>query len=209
MPLQPFEIEVHPAPLPPKVAAWLASAQQRIDAFFADPAHVSGVGFIPSDYELVFGALASLARTEAGRLRFCEWGSGFGVVVGLAALLGMEAHGIEIDVRLCAAARELLAQHGLAAEIAAGSFVPEDYEPPPRLADLETRTVLGQPDAYDQLSRDADEFDVVFAYPWPGEEELYLDLFRRCADQGAVLVTHSRVEGIRAWRKVAARRARH
>lgn len=208
MPLQPFEIEVCPAPLPPPIAAWLAAAQQRIDAFFADPAHVSGMGFIPSDYELVYGALAGFARREVGRLRFCEWGSGFGVVVGLAVLLGMEAYGIEIDGVLCAAARTLLAQRGLAAEIAHGSFVPEDYEPSARLADLDTRTVLGQPDAYDQLSRDLDEFDVVFAYPWPGEEELYLDIFRRYADQGAVLITHSRVEGMRAWRKVAARRAR-
>ena len=208
VPLQPLEIEPVLVPMPPKVTAWLQAAQVRIDAFFVDPAHVSGRGFIPSDYQQVWCTLAGLARTATHRLRFCEWGSGFGVVVGFAVLLGMEAHGIEIDRALCAVARQLLAEHGLGAEIAQGSFVPEDYEPSARLADLDTRTVLGQPDGYDQLSRDLDEFEVVFAYPWPGEEDLYLDLFRRRADYGAVLITHSRVEGMRAWRKVAARSTR-
>ena len=97
VPLQPLEIEPVLVPMPPKVTAWLQAAQVRIDAFFADQAHVSGRGFIPSDYQQVWRTLEGFARTETHRLRFCEWGSGFGVVVGFAVLLGMEAHGIEID----------------------------------------------------------------------------------------------------------------
>ncbi|MCY2956339.1 MAG: hypothetical protein WCR59_01835 [Planctomycetota bacterium] len=206
MPLQPFEIEPAREPMPARAAAWLQAAQVRIDAFFADASHVSGIGFIPSDYDLVWRTLAKFAHGQTGRLRFCEWGSGFGVITGFAALLGMEAHGIEIDACLCSSARELLAANGLRAEIAQGSFIPEDYEPGERLVDLDTRTVFGKRDAYDDLSLALDDFDVLFAYPWPGEDALYKDLFLRRADFSAVLIMHSRVEGMRAWRKVAKRK---
>lgn len=203
MPLVPFEIEPVREPLPPPVAALLAAARARIDAWFARPEHVSGIGFVPSDYEVVWRTLAGLQRQQPDARRFCEWGSGFGVVVGLGALLGLDAHGIELAAELVAASRVLLAGQGLRATIAQGSFVPADYAASERLSDLETRTVLGAADAYDELGRDLDDFEVVFACPWPTEEELYCDLFRRRADWGAVLLTHSRIEGMRAYRKVA------
>ena len=95
-----------------------------------------------------------------------------------------------------------MAAHGLGATIAHGSFLPENDEASEQLADLETRTVLGAADGYDELGCDLDDFEVVFAYPWPTEEELYCELFRRRADYGAVLLTYSRTEGMRAYRKV-------
>ena len=33
------------------------------------------------------------------------------------------------------------------------------------------------PDGYDELELEPDDFDVVFAYPWPGEEQVIFDLF--------------------------------
>jgi len=65
--------------------------------------------------------------------------------------------------------------------------------------------VLQSDDAYDRLERDLDEFDVVFAYPWPEEEKLYRKLFLRHAAEGAVLVVYGQLDGVRALRKVAGR----
>lgn len=205
MPLLPFDLPHVPAPLPAAVATFLADAQRRIDAWFARPEHRAGIGFIPCEPLPVFAALAALRAQDPGARTLLEWGSGFGVVTGLAATLGFTAHGIEIAADLVTEAERLLADHRLRATFAVGSFVPDDYDAE-RDSDFETRTVLGQPAAYDELGRDLDDFDVVFAYPWPTEEELYCDLFRRRANPGAVLVTWSRQEGVRAYRKVAGRR---
>jgi hypothetical protein len=194
-------------PLPARAAAFLADARARIDAWFARPEHQAGIGFIPSDHELVYAALAALRRSHPDGLRLLEWGSGFGAVTGLAASLGFRAHGIEIDAELVAISHELLAAHRLPATIVQGSFVPPGARDDD-LADLETRTVLGEPDAYDELGADLDDFDVVFAYPWPTEEELYCDWFQTNADHGAVLLTYSRLEGMRAYRKIARRAGR-
>ena len=202
MPLVPFHLPPSPAPLPPAALRLLADAKVRLDTFFADAKHQTGIGFIPSDHEAVYRTLAAFAQLQPDARRFCEWGSGFGVITGLAALLGFDAHGLEIDPALVAASRELLAAHGLRAVIAHGSFLPADDEGSERLVDLETRTVLGKDDGYDELGRDLDDFEVVFAYPWPTEEEMYCDVFRRRADYGAVLLTYSRTEGMRAYRKV-------
>jgi hypothetical protein len=155
----------------------------------------------------VFDALCALRQQEPAAERLLEWGSGFGVITGLAAGLGFDAHGIELDATLVPEAERLLAAHRLRATFACGSFVPDDYDAEAS-ADLETRTVLGQPAAYDALGRDLDEFDVVFAYPWPTEEAMYCELFRRRAGHGAILVTYSRQEGVRSYRKLVRRRRR-
>jgi len=202
VPLAPFDITPSPAPLPAAVVTFLAAGKVRLDAFFAAPQHQTGIGFIPSDHEAVYRTLAAFRQTEPAARRFCEWGSGFGVIAGLAAWLGFDVHGIEIDPALVTASRQLLAEHELHAVIAPGSFIPEDDAASEAHADLETRTVLGAADGYAELGRDLDDFEVVFAYPWPTEEELYCELFRRRADYGAVLLTYSRTEGMRAYRKV-------
>lgn len=208
VPLVPFEIEPVQTPLPAGVVAFLASAQATLDAWFARPEHTSGVGFIPSDYELVWRTLAALRRDQPHTRHLLEWGSGFGVVVGLAALLGLEASGIEVDGSLVTASERLLAAHRLRATIAKGSFVPNGLPVRERFFDFETRTVLDAPDAYDELQADLDDFEIVFAYPWPTEEALYCDLFARGADHGAVLLTYSRTEGMRSYRKVGEARER-
>ncbi|MBL8756215.1 MAG: hypothetical protein JNK15_23170, partial [Planctomycetes bacterium] len=108
MPLVPLDLPTLAVPLPAAAATFLGDAQARIDAWFARPQHQSGIGFIPSDHELVYSALAGLRRTEPDARRLLEWGSGFGAVTGLAASLGFEAHGIEIDADLVGTSRELL-----------------------------------------------------------------------------------------------------
>ncbi len=207
MPLVPLELPCLALPQPPAVQGFLAAAQRRIDAWFARPEHRAGHGFIPCDPAPVFDALCALRQQEPAAERLLEWGSGFGVITGLAAGLGFDAHGIELDATLVPEAERLLAAHRLRATFACGSFVPDDYDAEAS-ADLETRTVLGQPAAYDALGRDLDEFDVVFAYPWPTEEAMYCELFRRRAGHGAILVTYSRQEGVRSYRKLVRRRRR-
>lgn len=202
MPLQSFEVTIDPAPLPHDVAALLADAAVRIDAFFARPGTVQGVGFVPSNHEQVYRTLRTLRRAEPDARTFCEWGSGFGVVTGLAALLGFQATGIECDAELVGLSRSLLAAHRLGPTIVHGSFVPDDYARRERLSDLETRTVLSAASAYDDMDAGIDDFAVVFAYPWPTEEDQYKDLFLRHADYGAVLLTWSASEGMRGYRKV-------
>ncbi len=57
------------------------------------------------------------------RARFCEWGSGIGVVTAMAEMLGFEACGIEIDAPLAAASRELLRDFKLSAPIETGDYL--------------------------------------------------------------------------------------
>ena len=66
--------------------------------------------------------MAALAANDIlpGTL-FCEWGSGFGVVTCLAAMLEFDASGIEIESDLVDAAEDLSADFGLAVEFMCGS----------------------------------------------------------------------------------------
>ncbi len=73
--------------------------------------------FVPSNYENAWSTLDALPRG-----RFCEWGSGLGIVTGLAEMLGFEACGIEVDGELCRQSRELFKMHGLKGEIYHGSY---------------------------------------------------------------------------------------
>jgi hypothetical protein len=42
----------------------------------------------------------------------------------------------------------------------------------------------------------------VFAYPWPGEEQVIFDLFADTASVGALLLTYHGIDGVRLQRKV-------
>jgi predicted O-methyltransferase YrrM len=199
------EIEVQPSaapPLPPVVAAFLSDAGARIDAFFDLWTKARNLGFFPSDYEPVYAVLKALRESNPEATRLCEWGSGFGVVAGLGALLGYEACGIEIDRRCVTASRSLLKDHGLDVTILEGSFVPEEFAEKQEPNADGTGTVLCGPGAIDEVDVEIDNFDLIFAFPWPDEQEMYYDLFARYAAVGAILVTYSALEGIRVQRKV-------
>jgi predicted O-methyltransferase YrrM len=137
---------------------------------------------------------------------FCEWGSGFGVVAMLASIAGFDACGIEIEPDLVAEARSLARDLGIDADFLPGSFLPEGSE---HLADRTEEFAWLRSDAasaYEDLGLDPEDFDVVFAYPWPGEEHVLLHLFDRTAADGALLVTYQGAEGVRIRRKRARRR---
>ncbi len=115
---------------------------------------VSCFDFVPSDYELAWTVLSTLPRG-----RFCEWGSGLGVVTGLANILGFHAHGIEIDAQLAETSRQLLAEFHLDATIQCGDYLTTEREA-----------------------------DVYFVYCWPGKVIETETHFETIAPQSARLL---------------------
>src|SRR5207248_6274899 len=185
---------------PGDVRAFLREAERRIDRF-QRAAHLPA--FVPSDFGQVYGVLRALAETDLapGRL-FCEWGSGFGVIACLAAMLDFDAFGIEVEEELVEAAQELADDFGLPVEFVHGSFLPADFDARTngqQFAWLTTDTHDGHVD----LELAPDDFDVIFAYPWPDEEALTEDLFERCGRVGAILVTYHTSDELRVRRKIA------
>ena len=56
--------------------------------------------------------------------------------------------------------------------------------------------------AYDELGLEVMDFDLVFAYPWPNDEELTAALFDRFAAGGALLLTYNDTGAVRLRRKL-------
>jgi hypothetical protein len=189
-------------PLPREARAFIREAARRIERFQrSSPVP----GFVASDFAGAYRALRTVAATAAtpGRL-FCEWGSGFGVVAGLAALLEFDAFGIEAEGVLVDAARDLVGDFGLEAEFAHGSFVPGPADASRRPGDFAWLDT-GWDGAYEELGLGPGDFGVVYAYPWPDEEDLTAALFRDHGGPGAVLVTHHGGGDFRLRRKTIRR----
>jgi hypothetical protein len=199
VPIPPVQTDV-----PGDVRALLREAGERIEQY-------QSIGrcpaFVPSDHAGAYGVLRAIAETHlAPGNRFCEWGSGFGVVACLAAQLDYDACGIEIDGDLVAASRRLASDFDLPVEFVCDSFIPPGGE---ALADVSGAFAWLTTDAGEaesELGLATDDFDVIFAYPWPDEGWVIDGLFGRYAAVGAVLVTYNGVEGFRLRRKMARKR---
>ncbi|MBN9120614.1 MAG: class I SAM-dependent methyltransferase [Planctomycetes bacterium] len=206
MPLRELAFDVTPDTLPVDAAEFIREAEDRIDRFQSEcrvPA------FVPCDYRAAFGVLRTLSDGALTRgRRFCEWGSGFGVVVGLAALLDFDACGIEIEELLVAEARKLAEDFGLPVEFVQGSFVPPGAEDRVHASGTYSWLTTEGDYAYDDLDLEVRDLDVVFAYPWPDEEVVVCDLFDRYAGVGAILATYHGSGEFRLKRKVSARKRR-
>lgn len=181
------EVPLEPGRAPPRdVALFLREAGRRVRRFQRDrrvPA------FAASDFGPVYGALREVVGAGLTGRWFCEWGSGLGVVSCLAATLGLDAWGIESEPRLVRSARRLAADFGLPAEFFRGSFIPAGAE-----AGLTSGLDFAwlsrdEPPAYESMGVGPEEFDLVFAYPWPDEETLIERLFEGHARAGAMLLT--------------------
>lgn len=188
--------------VPENAARLLLDAQRRVDEL-EETTRAAIPAFVPSEFELVYRALKSinLSSLSTGR-RLVEWGSGIGAVTCLAVLAGYDAVGIEIEPALVAIANELAGAHHIDTQFALGSFVPYGAQPNLDWASGVSWLSMGGADGYEQLELDPDDFDVFFAYPWPGEEQVIFDLFADCAAVGALLLTYHGQEGLRLHRKV-------
>jgi hypothetical protein len=159
-------------------------------------------GYVGSELPAVNRVLARIqAEGLAHGPMFCEWGSGLGGVCGVAALNGFSALGIEIQGELVDSARSIAKDLDLPTVFAEGTFLlPGDED----LAGATAHTRLAfDCDAWDELDLAPEDCNVVFAYPWPGEEAFVDGVFARHASPGALLLTFHDWGRVLVQRKLA------
>lgn len=207
MPLVDVRLELDAAEISGDVRRFLQEANGRIEAFQQE----SRVpGFVSTDLERAYRVLRAVAqqRLMPGGL-FCEWGCGFGAIACLAAMLDFDAVGIEIEAELVQAARQLADDFDVPAEFVNASFLPPGSAVQVELG-LGFAWLKAEEARPGDVGFDPDDFDIIFAYPWPDEEDVAAALFERYGRPGALLVTYHGGDMFRLRRKVGKkpRRAR-
>jgi len=164
---------------------------------------LDGADYVSTELFCVDRALCRLRSQALARGPvFCDWGSGLGGVCIVAALNGFESYGVEIDPGLVAAARTLTSDLELPVTFVEGSFLqPGDdlLVTDPR---LRTRLVFDT-QVWRQLGLRPVDCDVVFSYPWPGDEGFIERVFAARAKPDALLLTFHDCDRILAQRKLA------
>ena len=152
--------------------------------------------------------------------RFCEWGSGFGVASMVAALHGFHATGIEVEACLVDEARRLADDLAIHVHFEQGSFIPDDafIRDDAGIQDEAGDWLTGDvefdaqdlahidtdsPDVYSNIGQGIEDFDLFFAFPWPGEESYWEAIFNHYAADGALLMTYHGIEQLKLRRRVA------
>ncbi|MEM7165498.1 MAG: hypothetical protein AAF581_08540 [Planctomycetota bacterium] len=190
-----------PPQLPQQILALIDEAEDRIREHLR---RTKGRrrGFVASDFVAVYQALRHVVDShQASGDRFCEWGSGFGVVALLAHALGFHSSGIEIQEELVEQAEQLAHDFEMEVDYVVGSFVPVAAR---SLVEEHGYTWSDPGDrcGYEELDAEPEDFDLFFAYPWPGEEDVFDALFAQCAATGTLLLTYNGVSGVRLQRKL-------
>lgn len=190
--------------IPKPVAKLLESADARLQLYW-DQWHTKPIEqYVACDFRDVWQSLRFVTENNLahGKL-FCEWGCGFGIVTALASMLGFEAIGIEAEPFLVDEARKFLSAQRVTAEIWNGNFLPDGSE---RLAKSQSNHASlfhNVPDAYSEHEIDVDDFALIFAYPWPGEDQFLQEVFRHHAADGALLLMFLGPYQIELYRKQA------
>jgi hypothetical protein len=213
MAIEEIETEGPEARVSDNVARLIETCSRGWERFFADHDD-QAPRFVPSVPERVFAVLEEVTTRRLPPTRvFCEWGSGFGTATCLAALLGYEAYGLEIDEELVRLSRAIARRLGIPVQILCTSFFPAGYEaygggdkaavvtPASVSAHHDTDEARG-PLRYDGMKIAIADIGVFFAYPWPEERERIQELFEAVARQGAILVVYHTDTDIRVFRKV-------
>ncbi len=187
--------------VPTDVEKRLDRARRRIQAFQDRWDRPQMEQFVAADYVHVYQTLRWLNENQftIGK-RFLEWGCGFAIVSAIADSLGWDAIGIEAENDLLTEGRKTIVEWDSAAELIHGNFLPPGAE---ALADDPMLPSLGHPVScgYRQLGMDLDDFAIVYAYPWPGEDKFHEAVFDCYAARGAMLVLFCGPNDIRLWRK--------
>ena len=198
MTLQPIEIPDSLQQLPYADGAehLIDTANEAIEAFMLRDQEVIE-NFVTCDFHLLDQAITWIEQNHllTGN-RFCELGAGFGVGAMLAALRGMESVGIEIEPRLVEEASSVADQLGNKAEFYCGSFVPRGIEGLSVLASEVEHVHTDEGDVYEMIGLELNDFDLFFAFPWPGEQGYFEAVFEACAADGALLLTYRGRDGM-------------
>lgn len=189
-------------PLPAGLPEWIAASRARLELYWDQFSQQPLPQYVECDFDVVATALHEIVTSDLadGRL-FVEWGCGFAVVTGIAALLGMDAIGIEAEEMLCVEGRKLLARQGITAEIWQGNFLPTGAKALAEDTDPLVSLTHAIPSAYGTHHMGLDDFAVVFAYPWPGEEHFLRLVFDRFARSDALLLMFRGPYHIELYRK--------
>nr|WP_255712825.1 hypothetical protein [Rhodopirellula sp. JC740] len=178
------------------------TVNEAIEAFMlADQEVIEN--FVTCDFHLLDQAMTWIQQNHllAGN-RFCELGAGFAAGAMLASLRGMESVGIEIEPNLVSAAQDVADELHNDAQIYCGSIVPRDVEELAEIS-LEVRNVTtDEDDVYDEIGLELDDFDLFFAFPWPGEQGFFETLVDARGSVGALLLTYRGRDGMHLLRKV-------
>ena len=160
-------------------------------------------GYVGSELPAVDRALSRIQYEGLARGPvFCEWGSGLGGVCGVAAINGFRPYGIEIQRELVASARSLASDLNYATIFAEGTFLLPGDEDLAAGAHFHTRLAFNTR-AWDEMELTPEDCDVVFAYPWPNEEDFVDNVFRRHASANALLLTFHDLGRVLVQRKVS------
>lgn len=204
MAVEEIKIEITKTALPENIKAFLKEADKRCDAFLESNMKRRIPRFIPSDSEFFYAALNAVTQKglPIGNV-FCEWGSGFGIGVGLAAMLGYEAYGIEIQETLVEHSNTLLNDFNLDSEILCESYLPEGYSSFDGHGghDLISGPSNNEAIYYDGMNVSIEEVDLFYVYPWPDEQELMLSLFDAVAGEDAILLAYYGEKDVCVYRK--------
>ena len=149
--------------------------------------------YVSSDYLTVYHSLFSLQEKVTTVL---EWGSGLGVVTIMASRMGFEAFGMEAEPNLVDFSFELAESFSSDASFAQGSFIPDEFEWDPRNGDESVATFIDDADGYGELDVALDDIDLVYAYPWPGEQVLYRNILREFGRHDVMLLSYDAREGM-------------
>ena len=202
-----IDYEAESPEVPEPFASLIQDADDRWDKFWAQKLNKRYPRYVASEPAQVYAALKHV-RDEGLALgdRFIEWGSGFGVATSLAAQLGFEATGIELEDGLIEIAESLAEKHQTGAGFIATTYIPEGYISYDHVggSDIVPDDSFGyqtELPRYDGMDIGLDEIDVFFVYPWPGEQEMMLKLFQSVASEDAILIAYYGDQEICIYRK--------
>lgn len=212
MAIEEIELDLSDRIIPKNVATFLKEANRRIDVLFDTERNKPMPKYIPGDADLLYAALSFLTKEDIplGRV-YCEWGSGFGLGACMAAMLGYEAYGIEIEPYLVEMSKDLAEDMGIDVEILEGSYIPEGFDsyggvggeelvkPGEMFGGVED----GYVPFYEGMPYGTDEIDLFFVYPWPTEQEFMQEMFDAVAADGAILLAYYGDGEMCAYRKTA------